>query len=334
MIKGNGMKRGLEIVMSLLLLLSTTGCALFSGEKGDKGLGNKAKPNESGMSSFYYGHNGSSMESNGSYTVRETEDGAEIVFEMMRYSEFGEISLPVERQLLEQLNDLYLKHKVYQWDGYSRYNPNVLDGDGFTLSISFADGKSMSAHGSNAYPDGYRDFENELDELIAPYMSELQEKIRAQKIANGVHGKLNHVMITIIQHGKSGLDKYEIILFRKREGRNNLDIRITSVSGEFIEAGKYNYYAAVDDEDIGFDTISEIIEKHQIINWSDYDKAAEDYNNSEWFQISFDYDEGHISAMGSEHPENYDAFRKELLEYITEMMKKVAEKYQLENRNI
>ena len=143
----------------------------------------------------------------------------------------------------------------------------------------------------------------------------------------GVSGSLQYVMINFMQQGDSGEDKYEILLSHQREGRKNFDVRIYSVSGEFIEPGKYNYYYDMPDEDIGFDEIRAILERHDLIRWYGWDKAAEDYNNSEWFQISFSFEEGDISAMGTAHPEGYDEFRREILEYIVQMIKNAEEKH-------
>lgn len=55
---------------------------------------------------------------------------------------------------------------VKSWDGFSKSNPNVLDGDSFSLEIELADGKMMYAHGNNSYPKNYHEFEAMLDEAV------------------------------------------------------------------------------------------------------------------------------------------------------------------------
>ena len=54
------------------------------------------------------------------------------------------------------------------------------------------------------------------------------------------------------------------------------------------------------------------------MQWYGWEKAAEDYNNEEWFQVNFSYEGGDINAHGTLHPANYDAFREELIRLIKE----------------
>ncbi|MBR0385410.1 MAG: hypothetical protein IJI05_02550 [Erysipelotrichaceae bacterium] len=322
-------RKGLMIMAALGLFVSLCGCAFGFGEKGDNGLGKKAKTNESGISSFSYDYNGSIGANSYHYEVTRTDDGkAEIEYDAMEYDSLGEMTMTVQTDLLDQLDELYRKHNVARWDGYSKYNPNVLDGDGFSLSISFNDGKSMSAHGSNAEPDGYREFISELKAIIDPYLEQMRQAAIQQKIDEGMQGELTFLMANFMQRGNSGSDSYEILLRQNSGNRENVDIRIKSVSGEFIEPGKYNYYAFVDDEDIDFSAIQALIEKYEIIKWYDYDKSAEDYNNEEWFQVSFGFENDSINAMGTMHPENYEEFRQEFLQHIVRIIRNAEDKYE------
>jgi len=96
---------------------------------------------------------------------------------------------------------------------------------------------------------------------------------------------------------------------------------------KFIEKGKYNYYCMLPDEDIGFENIKALIEKFNVISWYDWDKASDNPYEDEWFQLGFDFGSMSIQAMGTEHPENYDEFRRELLQYIVEVIRKAEVKY-------
>ena len=73
---------------------------------------------------------------------------------------------------------------------------------------------------------------------------------------------------------------------------------------------------------IGMEDFAAIAEKYKIIDWYDYE-AYED--GKEYFQISFSYEKGRISAHGSKHPENYDGFRKEVIEKMISVFKAVTE---------
>lgn len=66
------------------------------------------------------------------------------------------------RKVTEMLSRL----GVERWDGFCDSNPNVLDGESFTLEIILTDGNTISASGSNAYPKNYREFFDCLDEAV------------------------------------------------------------------------------------------------------------------------------------------------------------------------
>lgn len=55
---------------------------------------------------------------------------------------------------------------VRSWDGYSGNDPNALDGSSFSLEMVLTDGKTLHAHGCNAYPKNFAEFEAMLDEAV------------------------------------------------------------------------------------------------------------------------------------------------------------------------
>ena len=69
------------------------------------------------------------------------------------------------RQSYDMLCEKLEQLGVRKWNGFSGSNPNVLDGEMFSLEIELEDGSLISAHGSNAYPDNYQKFEKCLYEL-------------------------------------------------------------------------------------------------------------------------------------------------------------------------
>ena len=205
-----------------------------------------------------------------------------------------------------------------------------MDGDGFSMTYYFSDGNNCSAHGSNAYPEGYGIFKGSVDGLFRPLVEKLKEDARAAVIEKGITGKASSAMVNFMQRGDSGSDKYEFYMYKTdRKDSNNFDLQILSDSGEFIEEGKYSIYGHLNGEDFDLSWLDELVEKYELIKWYDYDETAEDYNNEEWFQISigFDGDEPlNISAMGTKHPENYDAFREEFIVKMLEYYRSVEDK--------
>ena len=55
---------------------------------------------------------------------------------------------------------------VESWDGFSKSDPNALDGQSFSLEIVLPGGRTIWAHGCNAYPKNYREFFDCIDEAV------------------------------------------------------------------------------------------------------------------------------------------------------------------------
>jgi len=286
----------------------------YQGPQGSDGLGKDAVINESAIVEFNYYYNGSIGGDNYKYDIKNHDGQLSLTYECMLYSDYGEMMMTVDDKLMSSLKELYLKYEIATWEGFSKYNPDVCDGDGFDMEITFADGKSLSCSGSNAYPDNYWYFKDDLDETMKPLIESMKEEKRQAIIAEGLSGNLNYLMVSFKQQGQSGGDSYNVFICDDDARENNFDVIIKSVSGEFIEKGEYRYYCKVANEDIGFKDFEDLIVKYDLIQWYNYDKAAVDYNNCEWFQLSFGFDDEKVlNAYGTLHPENYDEFRKDFL---------------------
>ena len=303
----------------------------IGGVKGNDGAGDNAVENESGLAEFSYSYSGSVGGGDRSYSVTK-EDGV-ITFEYSNLFniDYGDLSCQVKQELLDELYSLYIDQNIARWDGFDKTNSDVLDGYGFSVYMAFEDGGTLTACGSNASPEGYSEFEERLEEIFAPYVEELESHANAEKIEKGVSGNLDSIMVTFKQHGESGDDEYNINIYKAEDRENNFDVTIKSVSGEFFEAGRYRYYCSLEDEAIDFEGFQEIIEKYDLVKWMGYDETAENYNDCEWFQLDFSFSEdGYISAMGTEHPENYDQFRSDFLKHLADVIGNAEKNYGLE----
>ncbi len=74
---------------------------------------------------------------------------------------------------LAELEALLEKNGVREWNGFNgRPRMDVLDGEGFSFSLTLRDGTKISAAGENAFPGHYRNFRNELrnfaDKILGP----------------------------------------------------------------------------------------------------------------------------------------------------------------------
>lgn len=296
------------------------------GIKGHDGIGDNGRPNSSSLVAFSYSYIGSVR--GGSYTYA-IEDNT-FTYELMGHDEYEGLTVSVDEELLGRLKDLYIEAESYKWDGYSKYATNVLDGDGFSISFRFEDGQSCSANGSNCKPKNYALFCGGMQGLLKPLADDIAEQGKQKKIAEGFPGKVDNILMNFTQQGTSGDDEYSFHIYPTDFADvNNLDIRIHSVSEEFFPAGDYRYFGHIDNRYIDFSKLDELIEQYKLVYWIDYDVAAEDYNNAEWFQISIGFDDDkYLSAMGTEKPEHYDAFRQEFLSYMVQFIEDIKDVYE------
>lgn len=293
------------------------------GIEGDPGIGDKGVPDGSGITGFSFHRDGTIGGDTYNYNI--ACDGQKYVFsyEHMMLRDYGEMTAEIPESTVTALKNLYLSCKIYRWDGFSEYSRMISDGSGFSLYIDFADGKSMRASGHNSFPDGYRDFKSELDNIFAPICAELKEEGRRKLIEKGVKGGLHSVIAMFKQQGSSGDDCYEVCLFHRESRSYNFEVKIDD------SELRCSYNCAMPDEALNFEKLDEIIKKHNIMQWHDWNRSAKDYSNEEWFQINFNYDEGRICAMGTEHPEGYEEFRKDFILWLKETVSTAEEKFGL-----
>lgn len=75
-----------------------------------------------------------------------------------------------EKRLLNVLpidvTRVFLASCVADWDGFRGSDPNVLDGTTFSFEATFADGSTVSASGTNSFPDGYGEFKQSIGSFL------------------------------------------------------------------------------------------------------------------------------------------------------------------------
>jgi len=139
------MKRYAPLLLALVLLL-WPGCAGALTDGGDAAL-----------ERFYFSRGGSMRPRSwevclcdGAWTLSEN-DGAPYAF-------------PTEAA--EGLARVLETHNVAAWDGFHESDPYVLDGEGFSLELSYSDGTTVFASGENAFPDGYHAAVAAINEIL------------------------------------------------------------------------------------------------------------------------------------------------------------------------
>lgn len=118
--------------------------------------------------------------------INRTANGASILIDIDYQRK--EIAYPVDAEILDKVQAILEKYDVGKWNGYSGYNPMALDGSSFALFVQFTDGSSLSAQGTNNFPDNYsnvrREFNSLTSEAIAPWQEEYEAGTDVQSLDN------------------------------------------------------------------------------------------------------------------------------------------------------
>lgn len=155
------------LLAALLVVIIGTG-AWFASQS-VKG----AKPTTAPLTRFTYSHRGTSTNSFYSYEVKESGDG--YTFRFLPFREEDEQTADMSREDAAALLEIINRHNLWKWHGFSRIDPNILDGTSFSLRIVFADGTVIEANGSNRFPSSYSAACADMDTLFSKYIKEPEQ---------------------------------------------------------------------------------------------------------------------------------------------------------------
>lgn len=169
-----------QLLYLLILIIALCGC----GKKEDPVQLPKEIPEQGEAMEiilFSFTHTGMSTAECFLYSAEQTEDGIRLYTEEL-FSGGLIVDMIVDEPVLKQLGEIAGKYRLDQWDGFDKINKHVMDGNNFTLSVTLADGKTISAHGSNSFPDGYGDAKQEIcalfEDLIDKYGNQYSKLLR------------------------------------------------------------------------------------------------------------------------------------------------------------
>ena len=72
----------------------------------------------------------------------------------------------ISKDKVKKLEDILNKYNVGSWDGFKKYDKDVLDGSSFNLSLGCFDDTSVSASGYMKWPENYREVRGELESFF------------------------------------------------------------------------------------------------------------------------------------------------------------------------
>ena len=74
---------------------------------------------------------------------------------------FNEVE--IGKEVLSELTDYINEQHIYKWDGYEKFDKNVLDGNSWSLYIKYDSGNTISASGYMKHP---KDFHQKMTGMI------------------------------------------------------------------------------------------------------------------------------------------------------------------------
>ena len=99
-----------------------------------------------------------------------------------RVSDDDALTIEVDESFSQSLEKVLEMYRVKKWDGFNKFDKNVLDGSSFSLSASFDDDSRIFAHGYMKYPKYYPEVKAELDELfVSRYEMLRPNKLKVMK---------------------------------------------------------------------------------------------------------------------------------------------------------
>ena len=107
------------------------------------------------------------------YEVLRTDGGAQLSYYILAWNidegtpkdEYLQDRREGGEDFYNELLDLVNECHVKEWDGFSGYDPDILDGSSATIN-AVIDGEEISAHGNNSFPEGYSGFLRALRKML------------------------------------------------------------------------------------------------------------------------------------------------------------------------
>lgn len=289
----------LALVLMLVLVLLLTGCSDVVQVFGGKA----EKPLEQPLEITEFTYSVSGMGDSFTATFAPAPGGGTRVTAEAGYGSYT-MDEVLEEDYMTWLGQLAAQYRMDKWDGFDKVNQHILDGEQFKLYITLADGKTIKASGSNAYPKNFTEPMREvgalIDELMRTYSNMYPKQIQSEDL---VYFSL------VFRNEPYATSEFKVLCYDNGEDKE-LNVRIRG--REDLMDGEYEFVGTC--EDFPFDEVQAIIRRHDIPSWNGWAMTEGD---EEQFNLELNYESGEmLEAYGTVHPKNYDAFHEEITDLL------------------
>lgn len=119
---------------------------------------------------FHFSYsNGYEKDSNISYDV-ECKDKCIATIKPYGVSEEDATIVELDDETVNEIISVLKKYEVEKWNGFSKHDKYVLDGDSFSLNVRMKNDDYLSASGYMMWPNNYGKVCGELDSIFGRYI--------------------------------------------------------------------------------------------------------------------------------------------------------------------
>ena len=109
--------------------------------------------------------NGYGINQDVSYKIN-CDDDCILTIKEYEKTEEDAIKVKLSDKNMDTFVNMLNKYHVASWDGFSKSDKNVLDGDSFSFHLRFNDDERLSASGYMMYPENYNNFQKDFENYI------------------------------------------------------------------------------------------------------------------------------------------------------------------------
>lgn len=153
------MKKSIIILITIILLtIMIIGTGIFIMNQ----TNNTREPKE--IESFEYNYGSY----NGGYRKYKIymEDSKRYISANGNNSINFNIEREIDKSVFDDISKIISENKIYNWDGFDKSDPDILDGYSFKLKLKYIDGEEINAKGYMKYPKNYADGHKNLSDYL------------------------------------------------------------------------------------------------------------------------------------------------------------------------
>ena len=154
------MKKVLYIIIPIIVLLTIMLIIIFLPKEKEE----LKKINNISHFSFYYSQ-GYAINSDIKYYI-DCEESCIAKIKPYGIDDEDIKEVEVDNDFINKVIDVFDKYEVIKWDGFDRYDKDVLDGNSFSFNLTTNDGTNIHASGYMEWPDNYKEVREELNNLF------------------------------------------------------------------------------------------------------------------------------------------------------------------------